>query len=204
MYWPWAGVLLYGAQPNAYADSFQVSWQEEVPELYQQSVAVAAARFDELQHVRIRFRYQPIRTTLNVRPAFFSVFRRPHRRIYVIRINEKIDFQGITIDEVPLEAQIGIWGHELSHVLDYHQKSSFGILHTGLRYIFRSSRSAYEKEIDEMTIHRGLGNELRAWKIYLYRHSSADDSYLNYKRSVYYSPAQIDSLLQIYQDRQEY
>ncbi len=179
-------------------------FEQQIPNSYFSSVKTAASYFPVLCKLQLKFKEQRIRTTLNVRPAFFSIFRRPEKRTYVVRINNKENFLGITLDEVPYKARTGIFGHEFSHILDFHHKNTFGIIHTGLRYIFPGSRSRYEKKIDELTIRRGLGEELLAWKLFLYHESSAEDIYLKSKRVIYYTPSEIDSLLQIHRDTLNY
>ncbi|MDT8282775.1 MAG: hypothetical protein RQ982_08185, partial [Gammaproteobacteria bacterium] len=43
-------------------------------------------------------------------------------------VNEK----GLLLSDVPFNAQVGIIGHELAHVIDYEEKTAMGVVFTGI------------------------------------------------------------------------
>jgi hypothetical protein len=139
----------------------------------------------------IRLKEQPISTTLNVRPQFWSLFRKRQNRSYIIRINNSDNFHGIRLNDVPAEAQIGLWYHELMHIRDYQSRSFWGLLERGLQYLTVNGRRSYEHEIDRMVIEDGYGDYLYQWSRYAMEISDASNSYKAYKASVYLAPEQI-------------
>ncbi|MFT3739704.1 MAG: hypothetical protein QM786_13170 [Breznakibacter sp.] len=153
---------------------------------------------DSISHVlqcRIKIKEAPIRTTLNVRPSFKSLFVRPENRQYIIRVNNSPKFKGIYNHEVPQPALDGLWVHELMHIKDYQSRSTFGILKRGAQYLTMKGRRMFEHEIDRMVVNEGYGEALYHWANFIMYESWASDRYKLYKQSVYLSPMQIKSAM---------
>ncbi len=98
------------------------------------------------------------------------------------------------LDCVPLNAQIGVLGHELGHIIDYQNKGTFGIIKTGIGYLFNNTKSKLEKKVDWIAVNHGLKKELVAYISYILNESNAPENYKNYKKKIYYSPQQLDNL----------
>jgi len=94
------------------------------------------------------------------------------------------------LDCVPLNAQIG----ELGHIIDYQNKGTFGIIKTGIGYLFNDTKSKLEKKVDWITVNHGLKKELVAFISYILNESNAPENYKNYKNKIYYSPQQLNNL----------
>jgi len=58
-------------------------------------------------------------------------------REYVININNKSEFEGILLKNVPFNAQIGIIGHEIGHIVDYENRNFWGIIGRAIDYRVR-------------------------------------------------------------------
>ena len=148
--------------------------------------------YPELKNTKIIFKEKRIKTTLNVRPTFFSlIFRKKAKRKYIVRINNSNETGKIMINEVPFTASIGLLGHEFAHIADYNSKGFFGVVGRGFSYLSKRKKAKYEKEIDNLTIERGLGKALYSWSYFVLNQSYASEEYKEFKRETYLTPDDI-------------
>lgn len=112
-------------------------------------------------------------------------------REYTIRINNKADFEGILLKNVPLNAQIGILAHEIAHIVDYEKRNIWGVIDRAFDYLSDNSKKNFEYEIDSLTIEHGLGWQLYDWSDYALNKSNATEEYKAFKRKIYMSPNDI-------------
>lgn len=160
--------------------------------LYEKEITEAFSHLDELKEVQIIFRTAKISTSLSARPTLTSLlFRRRSKRTYVVRINCSEKDSIITLNEAPKEAVVGVIGHELSHILDYHQKSCWGVFGRGFAYTSKKKKERFEKEIDSIAISRGFGEGLYRWADFVLNHSDATQEYKAFKRQIYLEPDEI-------------
>ncbi len=159
------------------------------------STLIALSFYPELKDNNIDFIYENIKTTMATRPSPLSVFKQ--NRDYTIYIDNDPEGEGILIDDVPFNAQIGIIGHELAHIADYESKSGGQIIGIGLRYLHQPMRASFEKEIDIITIRKGLGWQLHDWSKYVLYESNASKEYKEYKQRTYLTPQEIISEISI-------
>jgi hypothetical protein len=158
----------------------------EVPAL------AALSYYPELKSTRIEFKLAKINTTLNARPTIGSLlFRSRGNRKYVIRLNEQQVDSIIRFQDVPFAGKVGVLGHEFGHLVDYSDRSFFGILGRLLAYTSKKRKAAFEKEIDLLTIQRGLGKELYTWSYYVLYQSNAQATYKAFKAQIYLTPEEI-------------
>ncbi len=163
---------------------------------YEPAILIALSYFPELANTRIIFKYKKIKTTLNTRPTFWSViFNKRANRKYIIRINNMNKDSLVLFDAVPFNAKIGLLGHEFSHIIDYSQKSIFGIIGRGWSYRNSKNKALFEKEIDSITISRGFGWQLYDWSKYVLEKSGAKKSYKAFKKNIYLEPEEIKALM---------
>jgi hypothetical protein len=163
-----------------------------IPKELEMPMILALVHFPELKNSKIKFKLSSIKTTMNARPTMGSlIFRSKEKRTYTVRINDQKMDSLISIFEVPYNAQIGVFGHEFSHFVDYIGLSFWGVLKRGLSYGNPEKKSAYEKETDILTIQHGLGQELLDWSDYVLNRSNATAAYKAFKRSTYLTPQEI-------------
>lgn len=154
---------------------------------------IALSYFPELKDVNIEFKYSKESTTMAARPVPLSLFS---KRKYIILINNKKDFEGILLEDVPFNAQVGIIGHELSHIADYKNYNFWGILGAYFRYSGNNHKPLFEKEIDRATIKRGLGWQLYDWATYsLKPDNGTSEDYREFKRNTYMKPDEIRQVI---------
>lgn len=160
---------------------------------YMASALIALSYYPELKNVPIEFKYSKEATTMAARPAFCSVFT---GRKYNVLINNKNNFEGILLEEVPFNARIGIIAHELSHIVDYMNRNLWGLLGVYFRYTHKARKPLFEKEVDMATIERGLGWQLYDWAQYaMHEDNQASEDYKAFKRNTYMQPDQIQQII---------
>ena len=152
-------------------------------------------KLDDLRDCNIEIRDKKIKTTMASRPKFFSLFRVKDKRKYVIVHNNNLDFDGVLLKDVPVEALIGLYAHELMHIRDYQSRRFFGVIKRGWQYMSKRGKRKLEHHIDRMTIEAGFGNNLYEWAYYVLNNSRATDDYKAFKLEVYMTPEDIHSRL---------
>ncbi|MDX2360593.1 MAG: hypothetical protein QNK23_07290 [Crocinitomicaceae bacterium] len=167
-----------------------------VPSRYELSALKAISYYPELANHSIEFREARIKTTLNARPTVWSLlFRRKEKRRYIVRINTRKKDSLVLLTDVPFNAQVGVLGHEFGHFSDYSKRNFFGVLKRLFAYGSRKKKEAFEKEIDALTIERGLGWQLLDWSQYVLSESEASEKYKDFKRLIYLEPEEIEHLI---------
>lgn len=166
------------------------SYNKNIPKECELQTLVALSFFPELYGTAIDFVYSDIKTTMESRPKSISALRNGNRN-YVILIDTKVESNnGILFKEVPFNAQIGLIGHELSHIVSYKVKTRTELFRFGFSY-FNGQKSAIERGTDHFTIGKGLGWQLYDWSDYVFNKSNASKSYKDFKELNYMSPKEI-------------
>ena len=115
----------------------------------------------------------------------FLTFRNLH---YLILVNPKIYESG-----APREGIRAIIAHELAHIAYYERHNCFELL--GLVALQSNSFTArFERGADLQAIKRGYGEGLKIYREWLYKNIQAKN--LNAKKRDYFSPEEIDLILE--------
>lgn len=140
-----------------------------IPAKFEKQILVALSYFPELKNTSIVFRIKHTTTPLASRPGWTSVLRNDRKRTYVITISDssKPFLTSILLDKMDFNAQIGVMGHELSHVVDFKSKNSFGLLRVGLGNLSSAYLDRFEYQTDSICIAHGLGYQLLAWSVFV-------------------------------------
>lgn len=181
------------AYPLSQARKFRLSCPNEL----ELPMLIALDHFPELKAKQIIFKERKINTTLNARPTVISLlFSKRTNRTYVIRINTNQHDSIIQLCNVPFNAKIGLFAHEISHFEDYQKRSFFGVLGRGLAYSNKKAKAKFEKEIDLSTIQHGLGWQLYDWSDFVLNQSKASNAYKAFKAETYMKPHEIKSCIE--------
>lgn len=135
------------------------------PKFERQSL-IALSYYPELEDTKIVFRYKKKVSPLLTRPTIWSaIFRSPAKRKYVIIIsnNSKERLDPLLLEKMPFNAQIGVLGHELSHVSYFVSTSRWGMLKIAFGNLSPRFLDHLEYQTDQATIDHGLGYQLLAW-----------------------------------------
>lgn len=160
---------------SSYLHDFMVPYQE----------------FADLHNCKIKVRKKNIKTTMAARPHFFSLLLGKRNRRYVILVNKNESFEGVHLKDVPSEARIGLFAHELMHIRDYESRKVTGVMERGFQYLSQKGKRQVEHYTDSLTIAAGYGQYLYRWANYVLHDSDASDEYKSYKSEIYMSPVRI-------------
>lgn len=140
-----------------------------IPSEFEQQILIALSYFPELTGTSIEFRIKHTHTPLSTRPSWLSVLKKKNKRNYIIIISDSSvqSLSPILFNNLDFNAQIGVIGHELSHVADFLHQSTFGMLRIGLGNLSPKFLDKFEYKTDSICIAHGLGYQLLAWSIFV-------------------------------------
>ena len=139
--------------------------KKEIPKQFEKPILTALSYFPELKNVHIVFRIKKAYSSLTTKPNFAGVFKRKDHRTYIITIsNETIDtLRPLLLQNLTFEQQVGVIGHELSHVVDFNSKNFPQTLGVGIGHISKKYLDKMEFNTDRICIQHGLGKYLLAY-----------------------------------------
>ena len=139
--------------------------KKEIPQQFEKPILTALSYFPELKEVHIIFKIKKARTGLATKPDFSGVFQRKNHRTYIITIsNETIDtLRPLLLQNLTFEQQVGVIGHELSHVVDFNSQNFPQTIGVGIGHISKRYLDKMEFNTDRICIQHGLGKYLLAY-----------------------------------------
>ena len=171
-----------------------------VPTAIEKQVRQALAHYPELTGTTIRFVFTDRLNTsiMAARPTFGSLFRKKENRVYNILINPTFKLgNGDTpsVGRIPDSVMVGWLGHELGHIMDYEQKSRWGIMAMGVSYTLSKNyiRKA-ERRADRHAVDRRMADYLIAKKSFILNHDELPQAYRDRIEALYLSPDDIRGL----------
>ena len=176
-----------------------------MPAEYEKQILTALSYFPELRKTRITFILQKGNSgVIETRPEWFSVFKNSKSRAYIVFIGDSSSryTPRFMFRNSPVNGQVGIIGHELTHILYFSKKNTFGLLNTGIAHVSRSYMDNFENKTDSVCIERGLGYQLIDWNIYLRKafgmpdpENGPDPFFTDTTKERYMSPARIRQVM---------
>lgn len=173
---------------------------KEIPkEIYEEAIK-ALAYYPELWDAEIAFKFKDNikKSTMQAQPRWASFFKSRKKRSYVILISRKIqiDRDELNFSEVPSDVVIGWLGHELGHVMDYRERSGFGMLLFGIKYLYSGAHiKEVERTADVYAITHGMGTYILKTKNFILEHASISEAYKQKLRRLYMSPEEVMHLI---------
>lgn len=153
----------------------------------EKAVYVALSFYPELKNTKITFKQltfgiveHPI---LMAAARFKTTSILTGKRHYVILLNKK--YGKYLLKEFSFNSTVYLIAHELSHVVDYEQKSRLDLLKFGAKYLIPKHRLTTEFETDIRVIHRGLGEHMKTYLDDINNSKSVPSRFKKY-RSKYY------------------
>src|SRR5690554_3077794 len=165
-----------------------------------EEVIVVLEYFPELYDTPIEFKFKVrIRKyTLQPQPKICSIYRNKKNRKYVILISREIhiDEENFTIDDIPSDVIIGWLGHELGHLMDYQNRSSFGMIVFGAKYLFSNkSIQEVERTADTYAIGKEMSEYILKTKNFILENANISERYKARIRRLYISPEEVMELI---------
>ncbi|MBT0608315.1 hypothetical protein [Aequorivita echinoideorum] len=171
-----------------------------IPESIKTEVLEALAFFPELYDTSIEFKFKDNikKSTMQAQPKFTSFFKRKENRDYIILISRKIQIEGeqFTMADIPSDVKIGWIGHELGHLMDYSERTNFGMIIFGLKYLFSSMHiKEVERAADTFAIAHGMGAYILKTKNFILENANLSEKYKRRIRRLYISPEEVMELI---------
>ncbi|MBS1574518.1 MAG: hypothetical protein JST09_04370 [Bacteroidetes bacterium] len=143
--------------------------KKNIPDPFRKPILKALSYFPELKNISIDFVIKKNYTPLSTRPSFRSMFKRKNRRTYIITIsNETIDtLSHLLYNKLSYTEQVGIMGHELSHVVDFNNKSFFRSIGNAIGHLSKHFIDKMEYKTDLICIQHGLGKYLETYSLHV-------------------------------------
>jgi len=161
--------FLYAAVEPGIDSLQRFGLHKEIPEQYKKPILTALSYFPELKEVHIVFKMAKAYTPLRTRPDFAGIFKRKNHRTYIITIStQTIDtLKRLLYQNLDFEEQVGVMGHELSHVVDFNSKNFPQTIGVGLGHLSKKYIDNMEFNTDRICVIHGLGKYLEAYSIHV-------------------------------------
>lgn len=173
--------LIFGQQPVRSFDPGALSTEyysglkdkfgknKEYPQQFRKQILLALSYYPELENISIRFRIKQEHTPLTTRSSWASLLDGAQKREYVITISSASEkmLTAILFENLPFNAQVGVIGHELGHVVEFSSMSTLQILKHGASNVSSKYIDHFEFKTDSICIAHGLGYQLLAWSTYV-------------------------------------
>ena len=142
---------------------------KKIPLELRKQALIALSFYPELRDTKIIFRLKKRKTPLTSRPRISNVFRGKKNRTYVITVSSQTkDYLApILFSRLPYNAQIGVLGHEVGHIVEYKTKSSLQLIGLSFKLFNDDFVDTFEFNTDKRTIEHGLGYQLLDWSIFV-------------------------------------
>ena len=143
--------------------------KKAIPQQYEKPILTALSYFPELKNVHIIFKIKKTYTPLTTRPNFAGVFKRKDHRTYIITISgQTIDtLKPLLFQNLTFEQQVGVIGHELSHVVDFNNKNFLQTIGVGIGHTSKPYLDKMEFNTDLICVQHGLGKYLHAYSMHV-------------------------------------
>jgi hypothetical protein len=147
----------------------EVGNNKVMPSEYEKQILFALSYFPELANTKIEFQFKKSKSgIIDTRPTIGSLLRNGSKRKYLVTIYNSVAGRTLsTFSNADVNAQVGILGHELCHIVYLKHSTGFGLLGLGIAHVSTRYMDGFENKTDSMDIERGLGYQLIAWKKYL-------------------------------------
>lgn len=141
---------------------------KQLPARYALQALIALSYFPELKDTRIKFIVRPAYSLLQTKPMVRGIFSR-RKRQFTITISDSSywKLEPIRLDPMNFNAQVGVIGHELSHVADFLHRSFFNLAASGIKHLSSKYIDRFEFMTDSICIAHGLGYQLLAWSTFV-------------------------------------
>lgn len=181
-------------------------YKKIIPEEIYFPVLKALSYYPELKDTPVVFRFkQPNhKTIMSAQPVVKTMFRVLAERAYYINISRyiKLGSDSLPIEELPEDVLIGWLGHELGHVMDYHNRSVSGMIWFGLNYwLSNHFVKGAERKADEYAVKHGLGDQIMKTKNYILNHAEIPQQYKDKMKKLYLSPEEIMQMVETNQHK---
>lgn len=176
---------------------------KEIPDEIRDVTLEALSYFPELLDIRIDFKFKDniSGSVMQAQPKVSSlILTGKKNRRYKIKISRFLQLEDelVPIEELPHDVLLGWIGHELGHIKDYVGRSAINLMGFGAKYYcFKHFVTKAEIAADTYAVSCGLGEKIVATKNFVLNHDRLPEAYKNKIRSLYMSPGEIMSMVEV-------
>lgn len=160
-----------GSLPEEYFAGLRKEYanNKQYPLQLEKQILIALSYYPELKNTSISFRIRPRHAIGLTRTTWGGLLESPARRHYVITISDSTEpaLAPILFGKQTFNAQVGMIGHELAHIVQYAEKSSIELLQYVISNISARYVDRFEYKADAICIAHGLGHQLLEWSQYI-------------------------------------
>lgn len=169
---------------------------KEIPEILAKEIKKALSFYPELENTRIDFIFKDNikNAVMQAQPRVKTLFKSKFKRTYKIKISRYLAVNDSTmgIEHVPADILVGWIAHELGHIMDYLERSSFQMIGFGIKYLTsRPFLMAAERKADTFAIQHGLADEIVKTKKYILNRPGLPKEYKERINRLYISPEEV-------------
>ncbi|AYN68919.1 hypothetical protein D1013_16805 [Euzebyella marina] len=174
--------------------------QHQAPKSIKAEAEKALSYYPELNQTSVNFKFKPNipKSTMRAQPTFWSLFRSRKKRKYVVLISKRVKISDriFLTEDIPEEIMVGWLGHELGHIMDYKNRSSWNLIWFGIKYSFSGAyiREA-ERAADTYAVSHGMADYILKTKSFILDNAEIEESYKERIRKYYLSPKEILKLV---------
>ena len=138
---------------------------KQIAPTFKQQISGALLFYPELKNIKIKVKVKKAISPLAARPTIWAIFQKPKNRQYLVIIsNQTIErLEPILLKNLSFNAQIGVLGHEISHILEFNEKKSGFFIKLLFWQLSKKKMDVFENNTDKRAIEHGLGYQLLAW-----------------------------------------
>ena len=184
-------------------DVYQSTYKNiQAVDIIEKPIFIAAHYYPHLKEINIEFRERKMKMTMMARPSVCFLFQKKENRKYVIIVNnDSINRAPRIVQNMSINMQVGVIGHEYAHITDYEHMNSLQIIKYGLQYLFKKQRRIIEYRTDSIAIAHGLGWQIHHFATYINNSEEISERYKKYKHSIYLRPKQIADIIERHKEK---
>ena len=153
----------------------------------------ALSFYNSFKNTNITVKFRCINTSMQARPQMSYLFKKNNE--FLLVMNNNLSRTGIDICNLPFDALIGLFGHELAHLLQFQQMTDWQINTTGIKYLSKKNKRMLETKTDSIAIINGLGKYILSFRNYIDTSSTISASYKKKKTELYLTADDIKRIM---------
>lgn len=166
-----------------------------------ESANIALSHYPTLKDTPIEFKIKKgLKTSfMKAQPKIKSILNPAKKRKYQILISDtfSLENKSLKLNQIPKNVMIGWLGHELGHIMDYKERSSWDLIIFGLGYSFSENRIREAERIaDSYAVSHHMKDYILATKNFILNHTDLSDKYKARIKRLYVSPEEILKIAQ--------
>lgn len=172
-----------------------------MPAVLENEIKKALSYYPELKYTAIDFIFKNKikNNVMQAQPRVRTLFKNRLKRTYKIKISRHLILNDTTkaIEDIPKEIIVGWIAHELGHIMDYLDRSSFDMIGFGFKYLTsRPFLKRAERKADIYAIRHGLADEIIKTKNFILHKEDLTEAYKQKINRLYISPEEVEAIQQ--------